>query len=127
MCSTLQGARAVKPSVSTGNGNGSSSSSTVSHAWTLPSLRWVPGTPTGREPPPSSVTLNHNTISDGIRGRNSNSEKDQDEMVSHTDEVKSFSIEDMVRNTFIYRHTVDSYFGTSFGKTFFEGIYIRVT
>lgn len=99
MCSASQGARAAKPSVSTGSGNGSSgssSSSIVSHAWTLPSLRCLSGTGTGREPPPSSHTLNHNAVSDGVRARNSNSDKDPEEMVSHADEVRSFSLKNMI-------------------------------
>ncbi|XP_048125132.1 tyrosine-protein phosphatase non-receptor type 13 [Alosa alosa] len=92
MCSASQGARAAKTAVSSGNGSsGSSSSSIVSHTWTLPSLRWV----TGKEPQQSALALNHNSVSDGIRGRNSNPDKDPAEsgtdenMTGHFSEAKA--------------------------------------
>ncbi|XP_031435025.1 protein scribble homolog [Clupea harengus] len=78
-----KGTRAAKPAVNSGGGNGRSSGSGVaSQTWTLPSLRWV----SGKEPPQGGLNLNHVPASDGVRARNSNPEKEAEELPSGTDE-----------------------------------------
>ena len=98
MCSASQGTRAAKPAVNSGGGNGRSSGSGVaSQTWTLPSLRWV----SGKEPPQGGLNLNHVPASDGVRARNSNPEKEAEELPSGTDEVRSLSVEDMDSDSFV--------------------------